>query len=460
VPELPTSPFVSSRSASRTTWMRRAGLGLAGAVLVALIWFAVLAVHTRSGVDRLSLPALGEGAERAAVVSDPVEGERNVLVTTVGPSAEGAAPSATPETIALVHTSDVREDVIVVSFPVDLRIEVPGRGNLDLAAAYRIGGPSLLAETVERYSGLPLARYFELDLDQVVAATEQLGGVAVCLDDEVTDSGSGIRLPEGRRVLGARDAVAFLRAGSEDPATHALRVARQEVVVSEALGRATAGSTMLNPVRAWRSLGQLSRSVRTDRGTPFRSVASLGWVVPRTDAHRLRIVPVPTDQVDGGASGRPEDAEALFQALRTGAAVPGAVNGEGEGPTAPTETPVRVLNGAGVPELAAGAAEQLEERGFEVVETDNAESFEIGPTEIRHRPEDRRAAEALSRHLPGSRTVEGEGPEGELVVVVGHEFAEDRDLTPLDDAEEADKPGAPSAHEAAAASAATIGRCW
>lgn len=320
-------PAAPAPVATAPRWARASLIASAAIIAALLLWGAVLSVHARVGMDRLAVPAVGDDSAQAAVVTAPVEGGRNVLVVTSAPTATSRATQA-PETVAIVHASEERPVPVVVSFPTDLRVEVPGHGNRDLATAYATGGPTLLAETLERYSGLPLDHYVEVDLDRITELSEAVGGAPVCLERPLADPSGGVAVVAGRHELAGADLAAFLRAG-RGGVEHAERVVRHQVALTGVIARATSREVVLQPVRTWSSVGQLVGSVRTDDQLPVRR--TLAWAVglARGGADDARVVPVPADHAADGATGRPEAAESLFQALRTGAPLPAGDGADG-----------------------------------------------------------------------------------------------------------------------------------
>src|SRR5918996_4581333 len=66
------------------------------------------------------------------------------------------------DTIILLHIDPRREKAVVVHFPRDLLVDIPGHGPEKINAAYDLGGPSLAVRTVKEFTGLPIHNYVEV----------------------------------------------------------------------------------------------------------------------------------------------------------------------------------------------------------------------------------------------------------------------------------------------------------
>src|SRR5687768_4602096 len=73
------------------------------------------------------------------------------------------------DTVMLVHTDPRLEKAIVLSFPRDLWVAIPGRGHDRLNTAFegglRGGGAQLVAQTVADLTGLDIHHYLYVDLE-------------------------------------------------------------------------------------------------------------------------------------------------------------------------------------------------------------------------------------------------------------------------------------------------------
>ena len=126
------------------------------------------------------------------------------------------------DTIMLVHTDPNLEKAIILSFPRDLWVEIPGRGEDKINASFeggiKGGGAGLVAATVHKLTGLKINHVLYVDLAGFQGVVDTLGGVDVCIPaenvntpdgrivDELTRAGRGARMPDpaGRAGAGLR----------------------------------------------------------------------------------------------------------------------------------------------------------------------------------------------------------------------------------------------------------------
>ncbi|HTG47551.1 MAG TPA: LCP family protein [Actinomycetota bacterium] len=89
------------------------------------------------------------------------------------------------DTIMLVHTDPALQKAIVLSFPRDLWVHIPGHGMNKINAAFEggleHGGPQLLAQTITDLTGLSIDHYLYVDLNGFEKVVDTLGGVDMCI---------------------------------------------------------------------------------------------------------------------------------------------------------------------------------------------------------------------------------------------------------------------------------------
>jgi LCP family protein required for cell wall assembly len=89
------------------------------------------------------------------------------------------------DTIMLVHTDPALQKAIVLSFPRDLWVDIPGHGWNKINAAFegglQGGGPQLMANTIANLTGLTVDHYLYVDLAGFQHVVDTLGGVELCI---------------------------------------------------------------------------------------------------------------------------------------------------------------------------------------------------------------------------------------------------------------------------------------
>lgn len=177
------------------------------------------------------------------------------------------------DSIMLVHASFGR--VSKLSIPRDAEAEIPGHGTTKINAAYAVGGPALMIETVEGYlgNGLGIDHLIEVDFADFPAFVDALGGITVTNRTRICappfdNFWRGFRLRRGERELGGRRALGFARVRSNPCApgeSDLARAERQQEVLSGIRRALLSPGTFLRlPWVSWRA----PQTVRTDMRGP------------------------------------------------------------------------------------------------------------------------------------------------------------------------------------------------
>ncbi|MDP8960587.1 MAG: LCP family protein [Actinomycetota bacterium] len=211
----------------------------------------VLAVGTdsRAGLSDAELQAIG---------TEEIHGER-------------------ADIIILVHLSAQRPDAIMISFPRDLKVQIPGHGTNKLNAALAYGGPHLLVETVEDYSGIQIDHYVQGNIAGFLTLVDLVGGVEICLDEVLVDPYAGAQLESGCNTLRGPDAAGYVRARHTAPGGDLGRIERQQRFLRAAMRKVISAGTFVNPVRTKRLIDDAAAAVVTDSGFGAWEMARLAW---------------------------------------------------------------------------------------------------------------------------------------------------------------------------------------
>ena len=181
-------------------------------LLLSLFLFLVSA-QIEDGVSNSAEQALAEeaaftGSNILVLGSDERSGE-SIDESQSGP---GRADS-----IMVVHSAfgSVRR----LSIPRDAYAEIPGHGAQKINAAYALGGPALMIQTVEDYlgNGLEINHIIEVDFGDFPKLIDALGGVTVNNKTKICappfdNFWKGFDLPKGEQHLDGTTALGYLRA--------------------------------------------------------------------------------------------------------------------------------------------------------------------------------------------------------------------------------------------------------
>ena len=376
---------------------------------------------------------------------DPWDGvePRNVLVlgsdSRAGLSEEDQAAFGTEDTVGGQRTDTIillsidpdREQAVVVHFPRDLRVEIPGHGTNKINAAYEFGGPDLVIRTVQQFTGLEVNNYMDIDLAGFQKLVDTLGGVKVCVDRPMIDPLAGLNLPkEGCYLMDGAQALGFVRARNieGDVIPDFSRIRRQQQFMRAMMNRLLSIDSLLNDAVIREAVG----AVRTDSSLNATELIDLGRKLRQlaqedptgAESLDLRVVPG-TTQTIGDVSYVVADPEAqrLFDRLDAGR--PLGQLGQDLALTAPAPgiIKVRVMPlGTSDP---AEAQSLLRRGGFIVMPTEAAPvDAEVSEIIFKHGDEDR--ALVVSGFFPGMPMREVPSDvlgEAEVGVIVGDDFS-------------------------------------
>ena len=394
------------------------------------------AVRTASALDP------GSGA-----IVDPAKqaGAENVLVVATDRAATPGA-AARPDTVVVAHLSPTAAKgaagpLTVLSIPTDLEVSrppcerydvasatyttdtVPAQARTQLASALDLGGPRCATRAVQQLTGLAITRYVGIDLDRLGAAVDAVSGVTVCTPRAVVDASLGPVAPTpGSISLDARRATAYTSAAAVagDPPAGQGRIERQQQVLAAVLGSTLSETGLLNLPRLRTLRPVLGGALSTD-GADLDQVLALARSMHNLSTGGVTFATVPTDpDPTGGSVLRATDAAAVFDALRTDAALPAPAAGQQNG-LKPSDLQVQVRNASEKPGLAAKIADTLRGLGFGIGAVTNADQ-PTPQTLIHYSPDQTSAAQLLASTVPAATTVADPGATGVLELVLGRSF--------------------------------------
>ena len=147
-----------------------------------------------------------------------------------------ATQGARTDSILLLHVP-VSGTTSLISLPRDSYVEIPGYGSNKINAAYVFGGPQLLVETVELLTGLTVDTYVEIGFTGLVDLVDAVGGVNLCLDQDVYDKNSKLDWTADCHDVDGRTALAFARMRYADPEGDIGRGKRQQQVIQAVIAK-------------------------------------------------------------------------------------------------------------------------------------------------------------------------------------------------------------------------------
>ncbi|MEQ3537644.1 LCP family protein [Pseudonocardia tropica] len=315
-----------TRGPSMPDWrrLRRATRGRWKAVLILLlVAFVGFGVYLDQNMTRVqALPADSQasssGTNYLIVGSDSREGlsaeDEERLAT-------GDAAGRRTDTIMLLHTGS--SGSVLVSIPRDSFLPIPGRGSNKVNAAFALGGPELLVETVEGATGLRIDHYVEVGFGGFVGAVDAVGGVDMCVSSAIDDPKAGLDIQAGCQELDGTTALGYVRTRAT-PGSDFDRVQRQREFLSALLGKATSPLTLINPFRMVPLASAVTGTITVDDSDHIWNLAGLAWGMKGVSGGDGVQTTVPIGGSAGGSNLRWDRtrAQALFGALQNDQAPP------------------------------------------------------------------------------------------------------------------------------------------
>lgn len=298
------------------------GLVVVTAALGAAIWVEASLRRVAVFVDYDGRPAPASGTNWLLVGSDSRAGltqQQQAELTTGGDLGDGRT-----DTILLVHVPSLvsGQSTTMVSIPRDSYVDIPGWGMDKINAAFAEGGPALLAQTVEKATGLRLDHYAEIGFAGFGGVVDALGGVEVCLPEPLDDPLAGIALPAGCQTLRGPEALGYVRSRAT-PRADLDRMRHQREFVTALLNRGGSPGVWLNPWRWFAVPDAALAALTVDQDTHVWNLARLAWALNRSPA----ALTVPIGEFTDNAVGSvviwdSVAADTLFDALRSDSAIP------------------------------------------------------------------------------------------------------------------------------------------
>lgn len=388
---------------------------LAIVVLLILAFGLLTAFYASSQIERVDVDGLMRGGGPLNILVVGSDSRENLTDEQRDELNTGSFEGERTDTIFVMQVSG--GEVAMLAFPRDLSVERCDGSQGRINAAMAIGGPGCLVQTVTDLSGIPIDDYLEVQFLGFRDIVNAVGGVEICLDKPIADESAGIDLPAGCQVLDGNEALGYVRVRKIDSDLE--RIKRQQQFLGNLADEVTSPSTLLNPVRLWRTAGQVGSALVADEGLGIIDLGRIAWGLRGLAGGNAVMETVP---VTGGdvLELKEGEAEQVFAAFRDG-----SVLGR-ETSIAPADVSVRVLNGAGVSGLAGQTGDALSAAGFDVVGVGNAEATEQTVVLYPSGQEDqaRFLAEQFGQQAPVEPAVEESGDVDVVTLVLGSDLAQ------------------------------------
>ncbi len=113
---------------------------------------------------------------------DKINGMTHILL--IGIDARPGQKTGRSDTMMLLTLDPDHQSLKLTSFMRDLYVEIPGRKNNRLNAAYVFGGPELLIKTLKKNFGVKVNYYAAVNFSLLADLIDQIGGLELTIEDE------------------------------------------------------------------------------------------------------------------------------------------------------------------------------------------------------------------------------------------------------------------------------------
>ena len=237
------------------------------------------------------------------------------------------------DVIILMHIPEDRKSAVALSFPRDLMVSVPECPNPEGGPAFpakdfvqinstmNYGGPACTLLAVQALTGVTIPYLGVIDFKGVIAMSEAIGGVEVCISEPINDDKSKLYIDAGYHTLEGEQALAFLRTryGVGD-GSDLSRISNQQVFLTSMVRKLKDEGALTNPFTLFRlSTAALENMTLSKSLTDIGVLFGMAREVNDVDLDKITFLKLPVYDLEGEYAGRvapvPERAQYLFDLI-------------------------------------------------------------------------------------------------------------------------------------------------
>ncbi|MET8703572.1 LCP family protein [Kitasatospora sp. NPDC004723] len=279
-------------------------------------------------------PAAGKGTNWLIVGSD----SRNGLSDSQEEDLHtGHAGGKRSDSMMILHIGD--NGNTLMSIPRDSWVPIPEHPGENgkpvksttakINSAFAAGGGKLLAQTVETNTGIRIDHYAEIGFAGFVGIVDSVGGVDMCIEQDVKDKDSGLDLKAGCQSLDGTQALAFVRQRHQMADQDLGRMRNQQKFLGALAKQAASPATVLNPFTFYPLVSSGLGTLIVDDDAGLTDLGSLFLAMKDINGGSGRSITVPIANPDfktntGESAVKWDTAKAkqVFDAFRNDTAVP------------------------------------------------------------------------------------------------------------------------------------------
>ncbi len=231
--------------------------------------------------------------------SDTREGEGNNIDNLTG----GGQRS---DTTILLHVSADRQRAYGISIPRDSLVTrpecktkdgepIPGGTDVMWNEAFSVGGPACTIQQFEQITGVYVDHYVVVDFAGFEDMVDAIGGVEVCIPEDISDPAHGINIPAGTREIAGREALNYVRARyTLGDGSDIGRISRQQAFIASMVNKVKSADVLARPDRLVRFLEAATKSLTLDKDlASIAKIADLALQFQDTGLDKIKFLTVP-----------------------------------------------------------------------------------------------------------------------------------------------------------------------
>ena len=340
------------------------------------------------------------------------------------------------DTIMIAHIDPGKHTGILVSFPRDLWVPIPGHGTAKINAAFAFGGPQLTIATIEQDFNIPISHYLEVDFAGFRDIVNAIGSVPIYFPTPARDTNTGLNVTAAGCVhLNGEEALAYVRSRyyqyqtadgvwHYDPTSDIGRIHRQQYFM-RSLARAAIKAVFPNVTKFSDVMDKTVASLTSDKNLGKSDLFNLVRALRNTDPTAFPMFTLP-------ATNASRDSQSVLilddaQAAPTLARLRNAQKKTGPVPKiSPSTVRVTVENGSAVAGAAGKARTDFGADGFALAgPAANADRSDYAVTEVRYGPAAKTKAQLVLAYLGGAGklvSLDTSPRAADVIVVLGQDF--------------------------------------
>ncbi|MCW2792595.1 MAG: cell envelope-related transcriptional attenuator [Nocardioides sp.] len=212
------------------------------------------------------------------------------------------------DTTILIHLSADRKRAYGISIPRDSAVDrptctaedgsdIPGGTHVLWNEAYSVGGPACTIHQFEKLTGVLVDHYVVVNFEGFRDMVDAIGGVEVCIPEDIVDPAHGINIPAGTRKIAGQEALNYVREryvignGSDIG-----RMKRQQAFIASMAHQVVSAGTLANPIKIVKFLEAATKSLTLDPDLgSLKKIGNLGYQFRGIGLDKIQFITIPNE---------------------------------------------------------------------------------------------------------------------------------------------------------------------